>query len=637
MSEATATPNNDDAAKADTKKRSRILRSDQVYDFQTSQVRLIKSVKSDSKKQNGRKALLRVRRLMDETGFHTKTEVDIKSGRLAQVMRQINSDVDDISLKSNPPVVPLELFYHNRAALQEQLDKARISEPKDDELITDLVDTLKFAEEDHATNIANLEPLLAAGEITWELLWAIFAPNVLIYRYHRLVEQDQILQLRSIKQFKRRDKTRVWCLDCRIVADDGVKFGLASEPFAMLIDEFTGARKIADLRIFPLKYHKNKEEICAKALVRGRRFAGLHEPRVMETSGPAMFENRTTRWEPYPIKFASHGRMIIDPAGFRSVNPNISFMPEVHAGLSRENLTEEELIICTPVALGFCFGNSKWGGFAMSRLLDVKWNDQAFTDLVLEEPTKMLVRSMVRQHSSQTDDFDDFVSGKGKGIVCLFSGPPGSGKTLTAEAVAEITRRPLYSVSAGDLGVKPKDVDEKLREILELSHKWNAVLLLDEADVFLQERDSTDIQRNALVSIFLRQLEYYQGILILTTNRIAQCDAAFASRVHISKEYPELDEPSRGKIWATFLRRMKNASQGAEVHITEEDIARLAKMEINGRKIKNIFSSARIVAKEMQEPLAISHIDLVLNATNPVFETQPPKPLNVAHQNGVKN
>ncbi|KAF5502293.1 26S proteasome regulatory subunit 4 [Colletotrichum aenigma] len=270
----------------------------------------------------------------------------------------------------------------------------------------------------------------------------------------------------------------------------------------------------------------------------------------------------------------------------------------------------------------------------MSRLLDVKWNDQAFTDLVLEEPTKMLVRSMVRQHSSQTDDF---VSGKGKGIVCLFSGPPGSGKTLTAEAVAEITRRPLYSVSAGDLGVKPKDVDEKLREILELSHKWNAVLLLDEADVFLQERDSTDIQRNALVSIFLRQLEYYQGILILTTNRIAQCDAAFASRVHISKEYPELDESSRGKIWATFLRRMKNASQGAEVHITEEDITRLAKMEINGRKIKNIFSSARIIAKEMQEPLAISHIDLVLNATNPVFETQPPKPLDVAHQNGVDN
>ncbi|KAF4854571.1 Nuclear valosin-containing protein-like [Colletotrichum siamense] len=551
--------NKDDGAKADTKKRSRILRSDQVYDL-----------------------------LMDETGFHTKTEVDIKSSRLTQVMREINSDVEDISLKSNPPVVPLELFYHNRAALQEHLDKARSSDPRDEELVADLAETVKFAEEDHATNIANLEPLLAAGEITWELLWAIFAPNVLVFRHHRLIEQDQVLKLRAIKQMKRRDKSRFWSLDCRIVADDGVKFGLASEPFSMLIEEFTGARKITDLRIFPLAYHKNKEDIISNALVRGRRFAGLREPRVMETNGPAMFENRTTRWEPYPVKFASHGRMIIDPAGFRSVNPNITFLPEVHAGLSRDNLTDEELIICTPVALGFCFGNSKWGGFAMSRLRDVKWNDQAFEDLVLEEPTKMLVRSMVKQHSSQTDDFDDFVSGKGKGIVCLFSGPPGSGKTLTAEAVAEITRRPLYSVSAGDLGVKPKDVDQKLREILELSHKWNAVLLLDEADVFLQERDSSDIQRNALVSIFLRQLEYYQGILILTTNRISQCDAAFESRVHISKEYPELDESSRTKIWTTFLRKIKEASHGAEVRINEEDIARLAKMEINGRKASTL-------------------------------------------------
>lgn len=68
-------------------------------------------MKSDTKKQNGRKALLRVRRLMDETGFHTKTEVDIKSSRLTQVMREINSDVEDISLKSNPPVVGQELRY----------------------------------------------------------------------------------------------------------------------------------------------------------------------------------------------------------------------------------------------------------------------------------------------------------------------------------------------------------------------------------------------------------------------------------------------------------------------------------------------------------------------------------------------
>lgn len=232
----------------------------------------------------------------------------------------------------------------------------------------------------------------------------------------------------------------------------------------------------------------------------------------------------------------------------------------------------------------------------MSRLIDVKWNHQAFDDLVLEKSTKTLVHSMVKEHSSQGDSFDDIISGKGKGIICLFSGPPGSGKTLTAEALAEITRKPLYSVSAGDLGVKPKEVDQKLSEILELSHKWNSVLLLDEADVFLQKRDSADIQRNALVSIFLRQLEYYQGILILTTNRVAECDAAFESRIHIPILYPDLDETARRKIWAMFLRKMKNATQGAAIGIAEEDITRLAKMEINGRKVSNSFFDSEGIA-----------------------------------------
>ncbi|KAH0432949.1 hypothetical protein CcaCcLH18_06064 [Colletotrichum camelliae] len=620
MSEiAISNPGKEDGAKPDSKVRSRILRYDEV------QVRLVKSIKSDTKKQNKRKAVLRVRRLVDENGVHNKTEVDIKSKHISQVMQEINPDVESISLKKNPPVVPLELFYHNRVALQEQLVKAENSEPKNEELISDLAETVKFAEDDHAINIANLKPLLDAGEITWDLLWAIFPPNILVYRYHRFTEQDQVLKLRTISQHKSRDKSRYWRLGCHIVADDGIKFGLASEPMFTIIEEFTGARKIADLRIFPLEYHEKGSEIRASALSRGRRLAEFREPRVMETSGSAMFEKRTNRWEAYQIKFPSHGRMIVDPAGFRSVNPNIAFIPEVHARLPRESLTEEQLIICTPVVLGFCFGNSKWGGFAMSRLIDVKLNHQAFDDLVLEKSTKTLVHSMVKEHSSQGDSFDDIISGKGKGIICLFSGPPGSGKTLTAEAVAEITRKPFYSVSAGDLGVEPKEVDQNLSEILELSHKWNSVLLLDEADVFLQKRDSADIQRNALVSIFLRQLEYYQGILILTTNRVAECDAAFESRIHIPILYPDLDETARRKIWAMFLRKIKNTTQGAAIGIAEEDITRLAKMEINGRKIKNIFSSARIIAKEMDAIFSISHIDIVLNATRSGFKAIDPK------------
>jgi len=166
----------------------------------------------------------------------------------------------------------------------------------------------------------------------------------------------------------------------------------------------------------------------------------------------------------------------------------------------------------------------------MSRLREVIWNGDAFHVLVLREKQKALIHGLVRQHASQSGSgFDDIIKGKGRGLIGLLAGTPGCGKTLTAEAVAEVTRRPLYEVSAGELGTTPKEVEGHLLCVLELAQMWDAVLLLDEAEVFLQRRSTTDVNRNALVSIFLRQLEYYQGILILTTNMAEQCDRAFES------------------------------------------------------------------------------------------------------------
>jgi SpoVK/Ycf46/Vps4 family AAA+-type ATPase len=93
----------------------------------------------------------------------------------------------------------------------------------------------------------------------------------------------------------------------------------------------------------------------------------------------------------------------------------------------------------------------------------------------------------------------------------LLSGKPGVGKTLTAEAVAEHMQCPLHSITSGDLGLRPSEVEESLTSALELVSRWNAVLLIDECDVFLETRSTDDIERNRLVSIFLRTLEYFEG------------------------------------------------------------------------------------------------------------------------------
>ena len=83
------------------------------------------------------------------------------------------------------------------------------------------------------------------------------------------------------------------------------------------------------------------------------------------------------------------------------------------------------------------------------------------------------------------EDPTDFFTGKGRGLVAVLHGPPGTGKTLTAEGIAELLKRPLYMVSVGELGTNSRDLETELNKILDVAHSWGAVLLLDEADVFL--------------------------------------------------------------------------------------------------------------------------------------------------------
>ena len=134
-------------------------------------------------------------------------------------------------------------------------------------------------------------------------------------------------------------------------------------------------------------------------------------------------------------------------------------------------------------------------------------------------------------------------------LTCYASGPPGVGKTLTAELIAEHLQRPLMPVSAGELGTTAETVELRLPRIFKRASRWKAVLLLDEADVLLEQRSSHDIHRNALVCVFLRILEYYQGIMFLTTSRVGQIDDAIASRVHFKLKYEKLNLEQRTKIW----------------------------------------------------------------------------------------
>src|SRR5271169_6713999 len=104
-------------------------------------------------------------------------------------------------------------------------------------------------------------------------------------------------------------------------------------------------------------------------------------------------------------------------------------------------------------------------------------------------------------------------------------------------------------------------MEANIKNAFYLATRWQAVLLIDEADVFMFKRRADDyfaVLRNAIVTVFLRMLEYYQGFLFLTTNRIDDFDPAFDSRIHLKIFYPELTPDRRIEIWKNFLRKAKN-------------------------------------------------------------------------------
>ncbi|MCJ1282180.1 hypothetical protein MMC26_001503 [Xylographa opegraphella] len=303
----------------------------------------------------------------------------------------------------------------------------------------------------------------------------------------------------------------------------------------------------------------------------------------------------------------------VDENGMEIQKEKIDELPTEDESPER-TFTDEELLIASPVVLGFAFSEKLWLEFIVSGINEIEWNEGAFESLVLPEDQKSIVKALVESHSFQgKKNIDDVIQGKGRGLVAVLHGNPGTGKTLTAESISELLKCPLYMVSAGELGTNPRELEAELQKVLDIAHSWGAILLLDEADVFLEKRTVQDIHRNALVSIFLRLLEYFQGILFLTTNRVETFDDAFQSRIHVALRYTELTYKARKSIWIMFLQRVRELDGVKTVQFMDADYDRLAKTVLNGRQIKNSVRTAQALAVNEGVELGMGHIQRVLD------------------------
>ncbi|KAF2441843.1 ATPase [Karstenula rhodostoma CBS 690.94] len=530
---------------------------------------------------------------------------------------------------------PFAPFIHRWGAILKYLENDALDQVTRDHM-TLLRDILQ---KECAETIKALENYVDHGVVTYEHAWTIFQPDAVVVSSTGLGEHIAF-RLKSAS-YQETDEGNFFNLKCQSVEWNGKSFGWSTE--SVKLPEFEGIQPIGELRILPLAFHPKKEHLKHALIERGKRFAALSGYHYRSYDGPAI-----ERTDDGNILVQSKGRIIIDTDSFCKqpyqckvytvpLNSKVKAKATTHddgdqedgydsndepfwyplsenktalsakekSGPEPAKLSDYQYMLCTPILRGYSLTVKKWLSFYIDYVQAIKWNRNAFDNLVLPAAQKKLVLALSKTQAATANSFDDVIAGKGKGMILLLSGPPGVGKTLTAEAVSENMKVPLYMLSAGDLGTRPDDVEYNLNNILEIVAKWKAILLIDECDVFLEARSVHDLARNRLVSIFLRLLEYYKGTLFLTTNRVENIDAAFQSRIHVHIKYADLTSRSRRRIWSSFIGPTLSGFEASELD-------ELAEVPLNGRQIKNLVKTAQLLALEDGKFLTKDHIDMVL-------------------------
>lgn len=565
-------------------------------------------------------ALCVTRQYDNSNRYVTRTTLQINSEPLKEILADVIGNYPGQSFHTNDIGIdfPAHCLYHYRS----ELKAALADQEAGSEGAAHLPILLSFIEEHHADAIKEGDNLREQGLVSYDHLWTIFKPGTLVYGTRS--GQPCVFQLNNYAYH---------CGQCpglqlslEYTDYDGNDFGKRYN--SIMIPMFSGAQPITGLNALPLAMHPDPEGVRAMLIERGRRWEALAGQNFREYKGVAMGEQGNL----YNID----GRVMIDCKTFHRIEPNRSFhvsnfpstggkrkqhsdwdlMTDDVSEAELTPLTDDQALLGSPLVRGYSFTEKKFLDFFVDKISPIEWNTSCFEQLVLPSQQKELVQALVSEHTqrvtgdSSASHFDDIVKGKGRGLILVLHGPPGVGKTLTAECVAEFSRRPLYTVSSGDLGTSSGVLDERLGRVLDLAGTWKAVLLIDEADVFLERRSLHDMERNGLVSIFLRTLEYYSGILFMTTNRVSTFDDAFKSRIHVPLKYGQLPAASRVKVWKNFLAKLE--AEGG-IDIDEEGYRKLAEGNLNGRQIKNVVRTAKSLASYKKRKLDREQLQQVLD------------------------
>ncbi len=468
--------------------------------------------------------------------------------------------------------------------------------------------------------VATIETMLIKQRVRFWDLWYVFQRATKVVMTRRDVPVGALVESTT---FHTSFFGTVCGVKLSFVQTDGTKFGQASTN--IYVSEYEGTKSLTKLPL-QLLGTSSKSERARRLTARGKVFVSL----ALKASH--LYYDGVTYKEAWPAPIQTHvrGRVVVDVRAYKEYDSNDDVFKlasnnnntigayddggddDGDGDVAKASLDEKHYWMTWPALPAFCLSTKQWGEVIVDQLQPIEFRTDAFTQLVLDDSVKLTIRSIVEMQMEHKDAlFGDIIADKGNGAIFLLHGPPGVGKTSSAEAIAEERQCPLYSITVGELGTNPEQLEKRLQRLLATAARWNAVILLDEADVFLERRSAADVMRNAMVSIFLRLLEYHTGVLFMTTNRVTAFDEAFLSRIGVGLIYHDFDTNKRGLVWRALL-------QAAQLDSMYDES--LAQHALNGRQIRTIIRLASAVAMKQQRPLALTDLEATIKLTTDFAE-----------------
>jgi AAA+ superfamily predicted ATPase len=239
----------------------------------------------------------------------------------------------------------------------------------------------------------------------------------------------------------------------------------------------------------------------------------------------------------------------------------------------------------------------------------------AWDDLVLPDRLRQALEDFAFEAHDRVRFWEDAATRRlfprGTGLVALFGGPPGTGKTMAAQIVAAELEMDLFRIDLASVVSKYiGETAKHLRQIFARAARMNAVLLFDEADALFSKRtevnDAHDRYANADTSYLLQLLEEYRGIVVLATNKKQNIDPAFIRRVRYVFDFPRPDVAERRRIWQKVIGELCGEETLRRLEATIEALG--ADVDLSGAQIKGAVLASIFAARRRGAPMSMAHL-----------------------------